>query len=332
MDAKSLQLALFKQVKDRLPGHLSLAEELGNMLGVSTDSAYRRIRGEKLLDIGELEVVAMRFGLSVDAIMANRAGGYVFSGRFIHEGEYSFEEWLSSLAQQLEMTLQGKEPVFIFQAKDIPLFHHFQFPELMHFKFSFWMRTVLHLAGSKNPSHERFDLDDRDEQLMALGRKVYLTYERLPSTEIWNAECLVSTLRQINYYRETGAFVKEDQAQRLFDMVLEMLDHLEHQAAAGVKFSLGESPGSGSASYMVHVNEVLLGDNAIYAGNERLRIVYLNHTGINYIGTTDEVFCEGTFNAFQNIIQRSTLISATGEKERKRFFNYLRAEVERRRH
>lgn len=329
MDAAALQQVLFKQVKERLPQHLSLPEELASLLGISADSAYRRIRGEKALDLGELALIGQRFGISLDGLLGQQHGNFVFHGRFIGANDFSFGDWLSSVLGQLELAAQGREKtVFIFQAKDIPLFHHFQVPELALFKFFFWRRTILRDALLQS---SRFDLADRDDELLALGRKTYLTYLRLPSTEIWNAESLNSTLRQIAYYRDSGTFVKEEEAQLLFDRLLDLLAHLEAQVEAGVKFALGEPASSGTAAYRVFVNEVMLGDNLIYADNGQVRVVFVNHGVINYIGTTDELFTAETHRNLQNIMQKSMLISGTGEKERKRFFRTMREEVERRR-
>ncbi|MBL0036991.1 MAG: hypothetical protein IPP26_14855 [Flavobacteriales bacterium] len=328
MSPAELQQTLFKQVKERLPAHVSLAEELASVLGVSADSAYRRIRGEKPLDLGELALIARKYRVSVDGLLGQQAGGFLFSGNFVDDKDFSFPIWLASLNEQLAFAAEGKDTTFIFQSKDVPLFHHFQVPELALFKFFFWRKTILQQEG---PDLAHFDLAQRDEALFALGRKVFLTYCRMPSTEIWNAESMNSTLRQINYYRETGLFRKEDDAQQLFDRCLELLDHLELQAERGVKFPMGSPPEQGAATYQLYHNEVLLGDNAIYADNGRLRVVFLNHTGVNYLGTTDERFVEHTQRALGNIMKRSSLISGSGEKERRRFFKGLREEVELRR-
>ncbi len=328
MNAAELQQVLFKRIKENLPPHLSLAEELASLLGVSADSAYRRIRGEKPLDIGELAAVSRKFRLSVDGLIGQHAGGFLFQGPFVDGKEFTFTAWLDSLHRHLAEAADGRDTTFIFQSKDIPLFHHFSSPELAHFKFFFWRKTILQEDG---PDLLALDLSIRDEALLALGRKTYLTYCRMPSVEIWNAEGMSSTLRQISYYRATGVFRKEEDAQVLFDQCLKLLDHLERQAEHGVKFLPGDRPEEGTARYQLCHNEVLLGDNAIYIDNGRRRIVFLNHTGVNFLGTTDERFVDHTKRSLDNIMRRSTPISGSGEKERKRFFNALRADIDGRR-
>ncbi len=54
---------------------------------------------------------------------------------------------------------------------------------------------------------------------------------------------------------------------------------------------------------------------------------FLNHSVINYIGTTDERFNNHMFDALQNIIKKSVHLSEVGEKDRARFFNKMRHKV-----
>jgi hypothetical protein len=328
MRSPAIQQALFNKVKDHIPSHLSLVDELAELLGISADSAYRRIRGEKELSITEIERITQKFKISFDSLSGGSNGVFVFHGRLVDHEQFKFDDWLASLHQQLAMVAQGPEPTFIFQSKDVPLFHHFQWAELSTFKFFFWRRTILQ---QESPDLKVLDLARGDPAMLAMARKVFLAYCHLPSIEIWNAESINSTLRQIQYYRETGIFVREQDAQLLFDQCLALLDHLESQAEHGLKFPCGTPPGQGSASYELYLNEVLLGDNAIYASNGRQRMVFLNHTGVNYIGTTDPAFLDYTHRSLRNIIKRSTMISGSGEKERRRFFRELRSGVERKR-
>ncbi|HRH38821.1 MAG TPA: helix-turn-helix domain-containing protein, partial [Flavobacteriales bacterium] len=207
MSPAELQQSLFKQVKQRLPAHLSLPEELAALLGISADSAYRRIRGEKPMDLGELSLVCSTYHLSLDALVAQGNGQFVFNGRFVGEADYPFATWLAGMNAQLEQIAHARDAVFIFRAEDIPTFHYFQIPELTHFKLFFWRRTLLDQPDFQK---KRFSLADDEPELLAIARKTYLTYAQLPGTEIWNADSLNAFLRQISFYHDTGLFAKED--------------------------------------------------------------------------------------------------------------------------
>ncbi len=328
MTAAELQQSLFQQVKERLPAHLSLAEEVAALLGVSADSAYRRIRGEKLMDIGELQLLARQHGISLDALLATPAGNRIFRGDFVGDGALTVTRWLEGMHDQLAQLASAPDPVFIFRAEDIPTFHYFQFPELTLFKLFFWRRTILDLPAFQN---RRFDLTDKEDELLAAARRTHLAYLRLPSTEIWNADSLNAFLRQLAFYRDAGLFANERDADVLFDALLRLIDHLQAQAEAGVKFMIGEPATTGSAPFKVYVNEVMQGDNMIYAEAGGRAVVFINHSAINYVSTTDEGFCDFARRSIGTIMRRSVLVSGTGERERSRFFRSLREEVERRR-
>ncbi len=42
-----LQINLFNHIKSVMPSNLSFVDEIADVLDISNDSAYRRIRGEK---------------------------------------------------------------------------------------------------------------------------------------------------------------------------------------------------------------------------------------------------------------------------------------------
>lgn len=326
MTPTTIQQQLFKQVKERLPKHVSLPDELASLLGISTDSAYRRIRGEKTMDLGELTLVCSTYRLSLDALMAQGTGQFVFNGRFVGSSDYPFHAWLAGMNAQLEQLSAVRDPIFVFRAEDIPTFHYFQFPELTRFKLFFWRRTILDLPDFRT---RRFDLEEREEDLVALARKTFLTYTRMSSTELWNVGGLSAFLRQIMFYREVGLFGREKDADVLLDALLALVDHLQAQAEAGVKFMLGDTPDSGVAPFNIYVNEVMQGDNLIYAEAGGQRMVFINHSAINYVSTMDTAFCDFVQASISNITRRSVLISGTGEKERIRYFRGLRDEIER---
>ena len=62
-----IQKAIFQQIKGLLPPHFSFVHEIAEVLGLSYDSAYRRIRGDKVLSFEELYKLSAHFKISIDA-------------------------------------------------------------------------------------------------------------------------------------------------------------------------------------------------------------------------------------------------------------------------
>ena len=63
-----IQNLFFESIRQRLPGHISLADELAEVLGISNDSAYRRLRGDKKLSVEEMRVLSRKYLVSIDSL------------------------------------------------------------------------------------------------------------------------------------------------------------------------------------------------------------------------------------------------------------------------
>ena len=66
-----IQNHFINRFKEVLPSGVGLAEEMADLLKVSTDSAYRRIRGETELTIEEVYKISKKYALSIDDVFSN---------------------------------------------------------------------------------------------------------------------------------------------------------------------------------------------------------------------------------------------------------------------
>jgi hypothetical protein len=57
------------------------------------------------------------------------------------------------------------------------------------------------------------------------------------------------------------------------------------------------------------------------------RVVFLTHNIADLLTASDESFCTKTENFINNLLNKAVLISATGEKERSRFFNQMTQKI-----
>ena len=70
----NLQQDFFQEIKQNMPAHLSMVDEVANLLNISTDSAYRRIRNEKTLSLEETKILAGHFKISLDYLFNLQTG------------------------------------------------------------------------------------------------------------------------------------------------------------------------------------------------------------------------------------------------------------------
>ena len=326
METYDIQKQFFQQLKAQLPGHVSMVEEVADLLGISTDSAYRRIRGEKPISMEELQKLCNHFHVSVDKLMNIESDGVLFNGSFADSVNFDFESYLKDSLLNLKLINKADKKLLYYDSKDIPLFHHYQIPDLATFKFFFWMRTILSYPEYNEVSFEDVKLP---AVLYHTGIEIIKTYNRIPSIEIWTFETLNSTLRQIEYYKESGVFKKKESVMNLYNQVERLIHHIKAQAECGKKFLIGEQPRSNENNYQLFFNEVTAGHNTLMAEMDGRIMVFINHGVLNYMITRDEKFCAFTKKSLENTMHKSALISSVSEKERNRFFKVLLEKIER---
>lgn len=320
MEAIDLQKIMFARIKQVMPSHVSPVDEIADLLNISNDSAYRRLRGEKQLDLSELQVLARHYHISVDSLMNADGGAFLFRGSLLDGEKTGLKEYLQNMLFVVESAVNQPDKRFFLEAKDILPLHHFLIPDLAAFKIFFWSKTMMH---DENPG-QRFKPEDIPAELVQIAEKISRTYVQIPATEIWNKQTLNSSLRQVDYLWQSGLLESKAQAIDIYSRMSQMIDHLEQEVAAGEKFVPGTSPLGNPENFHLYHNEVFMGHNTILTVKHDQMQVFINHNVLNFMLCTDEDFCRYTYRTIQNIMRKSSLISVTNERERARFFNYLR--------
>ncbi|UYZ62423.1 helix-turn-helix domain-containing protein [Hymenobacter weizhouensis] len=321
-----LQTQLFAAIRAQAPAHLSLADEIADVLGLSTDSAYRRLRGETALSLDEAGRLAQHFNIALHDLLGGPRFAVAFQRVSINALPQGLAEYLAITREYFEQAARGKEKLGAYAAKDIPAFYHFLFPELARFKLFFWLKTIKAAEAYQSLSFAPRHIPD---ELVAAGAAAARQYLSLPLTEIWNDETANSTLGQIEYYHQAGLYEQPTDAQRLLDEVEALIRHIQHQAVRGATLR----DGAEQAPYQLYYNEILLLDNTIFTVADGLSRVLLTYNGMDYLHTSDAEFCGEVQHWLRVQTEKSTLISRVSEKERNRFFNkmYARIDEQRRR-
>jgi transcriptional regulator with XRE-family HTH domain len=326
METTEVQQLFFQHIKSNLPAHLSMVDEVAEVLNISNDSAYRRIRGEKVIGLEEIQKLCVHYKVSLDQFLHLKSEALIFTGRVNYESETLFEDYLESVYRNLSIINSFEKRHLYFLMKDIPPFVHFQVPELSAFKFYFWMRSILHYDSMQKV---KFSIDDPlYEKYHLLSKKVIEAYNKVPTTEIWNVESINSTIRQIEFLRESGLFKNPGDVKLLYEKLEELINHIERQAETGLKFNIGTEPTKQSAPYRLFVNEFVTLDNTLLAEMNDIKLTFINHSVLYFVTTRDEQFNNAMFINLDNLMKKSTLISEVGEKERVRFFNRLRDKIQ----
>ncbi len=313
---QTTQDLLFLAIKEQLPPNISFVHEISELLGISYDSAYRRIRGETELTLEETKLICNRYKLSVDALLNIRSHNIIFNSMAIGPQGINVHTWVANLVEELKQIHAAHTKEVIYSAKDIPIFHFMEFPLLWAFKLYFWEKELLPIPERAESQFCR----DLPQGVEEVGKTMLSYYNRIPIVEIWNRETFTSILRQLEYCYVSGYFRSKDDVVDICNQLEEMFRHLMRQATLGYKFFRGTEPQGVEGMFRMYHNEVILGDNTICICRDNTRSVHFTYNVISQLVTADPEFCPIVEGSLKNLMQKSTLISGTSEKERNKFF------------
>jgi len=321
------QKKLFDRLKQKLPADQSLAETLMKWLNVSSDSAYRRIRGETPLTVDELAVMSEATGLSANELLGMDGKQQVlFEPNIAQASSNTFKNYVTNIVAHLSLLHGFEERQIIYCSKDLPIFHCFFLPELAAFKYHFWMHVILQDPAFQE-KHYKPAIDDAETT--ALLDKALDLYNAIPAIEIWNTESINSTLFQIDFYKHSRFFGSAQEIKRQYDLLDEVIDHVELEAEAGTKFKPGMNATLFAKNYQLFFNQVSLADNTMLAITGNQKVAGIKYGVLNYLTCYDQTFCNTIDLDLQNIIRRSTKLSEGNVKQRSMFFNTLHEKVNR---
>jgi BetR domain len=322
MNAQNLQQLLFLQIKQKIPEQTVIAETIGKLLGISTDSAYRRMRGETLIDLDEAGKLCGQFNISMDGLLGNMDGKIIFSTTQIDENNFDFNGYMQGILRNMQYFRSFDNAKLYWECKDIPIFYHFHSRELAAFKYFFWMKYILQQDSFQG---RRFSLEEYPDNYYHMGRRILHLYNTIPSVEFWNTESINSMLNQIRYFYETGNITKKSEVKLIFEKLMELFVYYEDVAESGFKVPLAEiDPDAKGESMDVFFNEVLMGNNMIVAKLGASQLTFFNHSGIRYTGTSDLAFGNEIMKGVERLTKSSTRLSSINEVERNAFFSEIR--------
>ena len=314
------QKAFLEKVKYTLGSNISFVDELSQLLEISTDSVYRRIRGETELTFNEIIKLCNQFHISFDSMVECDPLGVTFSYNILPRKIEGFKYYLVSILEDLKTLAKYPSSRIIYVAEDIPIFHLFNYPELAAFKMYYWMKSVLNIPEYQN---QKYSFENTDKEILEIGNEMVKSYAGVNSVEIWTEYTVNSLRKQIEYYWEAGLFEDKNDANLICNQAGELVQSVSKLAENSSKL-----PGNRFQNFMLYYSEIEIGNNCIMAEINNLRKVYLTYNTFNKMYTTNEKFCEETNTWINFLIAKSNLISGISEKQRLQFVNKILSQLD----
>ena len=313
------QKQLFEVIKSKISPQYRLADVIEDLLGVSADSAYRRISGKKELSFSELQKICEKFTLSMDEILNYKSRqGALFDYvpiNFLDQNAYV--DYLKRLSDGMTILKSAPDKDISFTAQDIPFYHFSKYPELTFFKLYAWNDSIIREPVSYHDFCRHLDKD----RIMSVFEQIHNSYMAIPSKEIWTSQTIDTILRLLEHYFEIKSFANKETVFLLLDQLSELIDTIKKYADDGYKGKM-ETP------FSMYVCSVDLENNFMLfrRGNDLLCRIKL-YT-INSITTVNEFLCLEISKWIDDLVSKSIQINCVSAKERFRFFQSSKNKIE----
>ncbi len=311
---ESLQARFFDRIKDIIHPSVSLVNEIAEILEISNDSAYRRLRCETPLTIDEISTLCNHFKIGFD-IFSGESGSVTFNFNQMHDVE-GYKKYLADIHDTLANLAKTDNAELYYAAVDVPIFHHFNYPDLSAFKTFYWLHDILN-----EPTFEglKFSKSHINTELIDYEKEIYKNYCKVPSIEIWTPATVNSSIAQIEFYFDSGLFENKETALLVCSQLEEQIKTIQKQAELGSK----NIENVNAENFKLYFCEIEIGNNCILTKQADSKIVYLSFHTFNKLTTLNTKFSDDTFKWLNNIIRKSTLISGVSEKQRYMFFKQI---------
>ncbi len=316
--AISKQLLFLKRIEDLVGNSSSLVYELSEILEISTDSAYRRMRGETFLGIDEIIALCDHYNISFDAFSKAETEIVTFSYKGMENVSENLSSYLKEIRKDLTNIKAAKSKQIVYACQDIPVFYHYHHHELATFKFFYWMRSIMNVSSSEFSKYNPMAID---AEIFDIARDIYRLYASVPSIEIWTDTTIQSTLKQIEFYWESGIFNNKEEALLVCASLKEEIIDIQKQAETNKKMILDNNSEELQNNYALYYSEIEITNNCVLVSIEDFKAVYLSHFSFYTMKTMNENYCLKTEKWLQSLIKKTTLISGVSEKTRFKFFN-----------
>jgi len=311
------QVELFKLIEKVIPANVSLTRQISKVLNISSDSSYRRIRGEKLINFEEIEKLCKQYDISLDVLLYGmNKMQYSFIPKDLRDikSYLAYADELDSITEKIKMNDDNE---IILSAADIPAFYIVAYDEVRLFHLFSWHKNFYDFDGSYEDFVKELDVDTLKQHC----EKIYSNYQNIPSTEVWTQSTIDSTLKMINYHCIMDHFENKNIPIVICDQLLNFIKTLGDWIKKGSK-------GTNNTPFKFYVNEVDIGNTLIFNKNKsKNECVVVRLFTVNGINIRDLRFCNEVDNWLNSLIKRSSLISGISTKERFLFLSAQKKKI-----
>ena len=133
---------LIKSLKREISKGHNLSDELAEVLSLSRESVYRRLRGETPFNLDELMILRQKYNISLDSNTTPVDGTKVeFLALF--KNDIDLNDYFLNIKKRFQLISSHPNTVTYNAAENLPFFRQLGYKHLAAFKNFFWCRSIL---------------------------------------------------------------------------------------------------------------------------------------------------------------------------------------------
>ncbi len=312
----SIHDGLISVLKSTLNDGENLANILTDLLLISKEGAYRRLRGEIQLTLDESINLSKKLGISIDNLIEESSGdkhSFHITPFTCHTQMDAYYQTLTEIMSFFNYIKTDPQAHTYIVGKTLSptlQFKHKEFTKLSFFK---WL-NLLHI-DTKYMAFSDVVIPLKFEQLF----EAYISATtQVATTYILNDFIFNAINKDLFYFYTIGLLSKED-VEILKQQELLIIDELENIAANG-KFNNG-------APVSIYITNSYFDASYNYIKGNGFEACGIGAYGLNFLSCTDKQIIKNHKLWIDSLIKYSTYITQSGEVQRLLFFNKQRERI-----
>lgn len=310
---------LYNFIKSKLPKNVSFINVIADVLDISYDSAYRRVKGSTILSMKEALQLSNHFKFNLNDLVNSELDStntvFIEKSHGVISDDF-MSVFFDKSIREIKDVINSEKGQVIHCAKDFPFYHSTKnafkdFRLYLFINFISSDKSIKKIPFSEfKPSKE---ISDKYDLFLDYFSKVSLI-------EIWNNTTIDNVLNQILYFYEVGLTTKEE-AVSIADGLIDSLISIENQAKK-------EKRDNSSKNFHLYHNNLISLLNSVLMKTDYGEKVYLPYTNLKYLIISDKNTSKEIKHHINTQLEFSNNLSGESKISRKKFFNEMYQKVE----
>jgi len=313
-DSKNVREAYVKKILNTIPVNIKPVDYLMDVLNISRESVYRRIRCQVPFSFDEVIELSLKLNFSVEDLIPSESKDkaiFHFQEEMNTNPEESFLKTLRVYYSAILKEYEAKQRKAILSINHLWIIYILDYENLFRFFYYKYMHGLysLSLNFSLNDvtiPDEVLDLKNEiSDKLQHVGNNTYIIDKHV----------FYNTIKEIQYFYRRGLITKAELLLLKYDLS-DMIEYTENQIIKGIT--------DAGAPHFFYLSSLSVYSNSSYVEFDDTFQSFFYEYDLNLLVTENQVLCSAHKKWLESLKKYSVLISASNEALQMKFFREQR--------